>query len=249
MAAVTAYTYRCLGRPLPPLVLQNPLVVEAVAALLAKPILDGSPVVRISSEATSEAPLLAALATVASRMRRSGSTVTACGEVFRDVNVPPRPFTRVAILLEAPFYENLDAWLEPHHDQTVFLIGHELDWRRIGTAPDLVVPRVPALGLAPLARRWRDALADGSPGIIEAALGCDMSTPGPGLFEVHLASTLTGSGWYSPGMGTWLAKEELRNLAAVDPVLRKRIRDNVRAGGRLARAVSIWEELWNNTGS
>ncbi len=218
------------------------MAVELVAAPLMEAVMLRRPVVRVSGDASTEAPLMAALATMASRLRRMGLTVNERGEVLHSVEAPGRPEGEVAILLEAPFYEDLGTWVEEHARQTVILTGHDDEWRRVGVAPDIALAPFPEIGLEAWRARWREAALRGEDGALSAGLGCDLQGPKKGLHDVHMASTERPTGWHATDSGVWLPREELGRLVAERPEVWERVRALAALGPRHARSVALLEE-------
>lgn len=233
--------YRCLGRPLPPVPLDHPMAVEMAAAPLMEAVVLRRPLVRISGDASAEAPLLAALATMASRLRRLGLAVIVRGEALYSVEPPDRPAGEVAILLEAPFYEDLGEWTEEWPGQTVILAGHDVEWNRAGILPDIVLAPFPDIDLTVWRARWREGALRGEKGALSAALACDLRSADEALYDVHRASTDQPTGWHSTDTGTWLAREELALLLRERPGILESIRALSTEGLRHARSIELLE--------
>jgi len=241
MMTILAEPYRCLGRPMPPVVLEHPLTVELAAAPLVEAVLLRRPTVRVAGDATVEGPLLAGLAVTASRLRRNGLKVRVRGEVLDSIEPPARPDGAVAVLLEAPFYESLGEWAEPRSTQTAILVGHAAEWKRAGVAPDIELAPFSEIDLAAWRARWRSDALRGDKGALSAALACDLRVGAENLHSVHVASTERPTGWHSADVGLWLAREELVRLLREEPAFLERVRALAEEGPRHARSIALLE--------
>lgn len=174
-------------------------------------LLSGGGRLRIAGNGWSERLVYQTLGIGMSRLRSMHVTARVCGQVFCGTEWPVWRGPGVAVVLEAPIYG-----CEPPSAEAGgvdVLVGHEMDWRAIGVAPDWMlavedegaVRRRLEEEAARVERLTRGTVAERRAVLLNAngmdAPGCAL----PGFVSV-------APGWVSIAAGQWLAREIVGQL-------------------------------------
>ncbi len=221
--------YRCLGRPVPPVIMVPPEEIEAHAeallGLCQRRLREGGLVI-VAGDWRSEALLYQLLSLTTARLRRRGHSVELCGVALTSDEPPPRPDVEFACLLEAPTYTALDQWTDQAPGRVAVLAGHIEEWGRLGVTPDLVGVGQDQLDLEAALAPYRDAAREAflqadsrvRSGILLNALSLDLpraffpAAEPPPLFAALEDMAGRRLDFYSVACGQWLVREAVRDL-------------------------------------
>lgn len=207
----------CLGRPMPEEHCGLMKVEREVVSLVAA--LNHGSVIKVGGDWQNQEFCYSICAIAAGRIERKGRTTSISGRLLDDSETA-LPKSQVAVLLEAPTFENLGVWVKPSKRQARLLIGETAMWRKRGIEPDALIESEPknemALSsyFADLKVGWQGSIEQ-KMAILMAGLNCDIPYQGEPLFPLVALRNNEGKKlpWCSTS-GTWLTREFLRRQSA-----------------------------------
>jgi len=210
-ACAATEPYDCLGRPL--VSVFPSLVPRPEAECFADRCSQRDGVLTVSAEWYAESYLHQLLRLAATRWRKASHAVHFAGTPFNKSQPPQCPLTGVAVLLDAPAYDELDEWMVPRPGRITVLCGLSDDWRAWGIAPQMTLttplPTDTIARLAPFAELLRCLFRHGDAQqratLTANALGCDVpGEPQVPFQAIYDPETHRPLGWCSIA-GQWLA--------------------------------------------
>lgn len=240
--------FRCLGRPVCPVLPWAPREIEEIVDNLVLGVLlmeaASAPLV-VAAQWPCEAFLLYTLTLVIDRLREHGFSVAICGHVYGAAEPPTVPDSDVALLVGASNYCNLDGWFRPGAGQRIILAAGPEDGNTPSRLPaDAVLPSIGTLAMQGKLGPYIEMITEGllsadetvRRAVICCALGCDLPTC---LFPVHRYPSMFAGiqdpctneslPWASVVGGHWVAWRTVLTLTATAPeVFASEIQDTIR---------------------